>query len=252
MRRRDDRLVELQRYLAGSEAPSCRFSQLSRAHEQLELPQKRPRQSLPLASCQMSSLAPTLQVRDFRMWFVATFGMSVALQMVEVIIGWSVYSHHQNALDLGWIGLAEFVPLFVLALPAGHIADRFPRRYVLACATTLGHAADAVFLIRRPIMRRAGRLLLTVVAGFGACMIVFGLSRNFELSLLALVLSGFLDMFSMNIRSTTSALATPDALRGRVTAVACSSPPPTSLERSSRAWLHRWSARCRPWWAVVA
>jgi hypothetical protein len=48
---------------------------------------------------------------------------------------------------------------------------------------------------------------------------VFGLSRNFELSLLALVFSGFFDMFSMNIRSTTSALATPDALRGRVTAV---------------------------------
>jgi len=58
-----------------------------------------------------------------------------------------------------------------------------------------------------------------VVAAFGACIIVFGLSRNFELSLLALVFSGFFDMFSMNIRSTTSALATPDALRGRVTAV---------------------------------
>ena len=72
------------------------------------------------------------------MWFAASFGMSFALQMIEVIIGWSVYSHHQSALDLGWIGLAEFIPLFVLALPAGHIADRFPRRYVLAVATTLG------------------------------------------------------------------------------------------------------------------
>ena len=79
-----------------------------------------------------------LEVRAFRMWFAASFGMAFALQMIEVIIGWSVYSHHQSALDLGWIGLAEFIPLFVLALPAGHIADRFPRRYVLACATTLG------------------------------------------------------------------------------------------------------------------
>ena len=61
--------------------------------------------------------------------------------------------------------------------------------------------------------------LLSVVAGFGVSMIVFGLSRNFELSLIALLASGFLDMFSMNIRSTTSALATPDAVRGRVTAV---------------------------------
>ena len=339
------------------------------------------------------------------MWFCATFGMGVALQMVEVIIGWSVYSHHQSALDLGWIGLAEFIPLFVLALPAGHLADRFPRRYVLAAATLLGvgvclglagitaagvHAttpyfalafgagvtmaigqpaarampptlvvrelipkamvlrsfsgqgaqvigpavgglvyevsptavyliaagacafatacsvsigpglaADvpgapvparhqaaslhsvlqglrflrhtpivlgailldlfavlfggavallpifasqilhvgatglgvlragpavgalfgAAFMMRRPVTRHAGRVLLLVVGGFGACMIVFGLSRTFALSLVALAVSGFLDMFSMNIRSTTSALATPDPLRGRVNAV---------------------------------
>src|ERR1700728_2374808 len=86
----------------------------------------------------MKSKAPSLQVRDFRMWFCATFGMGVALQMVEVIIGWTVYSHQHSALDLGWIGLAEFIPLFVLALPAGHLADRFPRRYVLATATALG------------------------------------------------------------------------------------------------------------------
>jgi len=329
--------------------------------------------------------------------------MSMALQMLEVIIGWAVYSHQHSALDLGWIGLAEFVPLFALALPAGHLADRYSRKYVLAAATTLGvgvgiglalitaagvHAAPpylafavgagvtmalgqpaarampptlvereliqsamtlrsfasqgaqvigpalggvvygvspsavyliaagacalatvaalsigpgvagasvgaavprqassmrsvleglrflrrtkivlgailldlfavlfggavallpvfadhilhvgptglgvlragpaigalvgAVYLTRRPITRHAGRLLLTVVASFGACMIVFGLSHNFELSFLVLVLSGFVDLFSMSIRSTTSALATPDQLRGRVGAV---------------------------------
>jgi hypothetical protein len=50
-------------------------------------------------------------------------------------------------------------------------------------------------------------------------MVVFGLSRSFLLSLLALAVSGFVDMFSMYIRSTTVALATPDALRGRVMAV---------------------------------
>jgi hypothetical protein len=50
-------------------------------------------------------------------------------------------------------------------------------------------------------------------------MVVFGLSRSFLLSLLALAVSGFVDMFSMNIRATTVALATPDRLRGRVLAV---------------------------------
>jgi hypothetical protein len=50
-------------------------------------------------------------------------------------------------------------------------------------------------------------------------MVVFGLSRWFPLSLLALAVSGFVDLYSMNIRSTTVALATPDRLRGRVNAV---------------------------------
>ena len=50
-------------------------------------------------------------------------------------------------------------------------------------------------------------------------MVVFGLSRSLPLSLAALAVSGFVDMISMNIRATAVALATPDALRGRVLAV---------------------------------
>ena len=65
----------------------------------------------------------------------------------------------------------------------------------------------------------AGRKLLIVVAVFGASMIVFGLSNSFPLSFAALAVSGFADMISMNIRSMITALATPDALRGRVNAV---------------------------------
>jgi hypothetical protein len=50
-------------------------------------------------------------------------------------------------------------------------------------------------------------------------MVAFGLSRSYTLSLLTLAVSGFADMYNMNIRSTISALATPDHLRGRVGAV---------------------------------
>ena len=46
--------------------------------------------------------------------------------MIAVAVGWQVYSIHENPLDLGLIGLAEFLPLPLLALPAGHIADRLP------------------------------------------------------------------------------------------------------------------------------
>ena len=67
-------------------------------------------------------------------------GMGVSLQMVEVAIGWEVYALHRSALDLGWIGLAEFVPLFVLALPAGQLADRVPRQLIFAGALLLGAA----------------------------------------------------------------------------------------------------------------
>ena len=58
-----------------------------------------------------------------------------------------------------------------------------------------------------------------MVGLYGASIIVFGLSRVFVISLLALAVSGFVDLYSMNIRSTTVALASPDRLRGRVNAV---------------------------------
>jgi MFS family permease len=356
----------------------------------------------------VKDLAPALRVPGFRRWWLALLAMGIGLQMLEVAIGWEVYALHRSALDLGWIGLAEFVPLFVLALPAGHLADRLPRRLVFGAALVLGagvgtglaalsasgqtsvvpflglavgsgvvtalgtpaaramaptlvpaallpnamtlrtvasqigqmlgpalggvlyagspvlvyllsagmclvaagcvvtvrpqapddaapepaspelasaeppgldrvleglrfvrrtpillgailldllavlfggavallplfarsilhvgpaglgalRAAPAVgalvaalVLTRWPIGRRAGRTLLTVVAFYGLAIIVFGLSRLFLLSLVALAASGFADLFSMNIRTTAVALATPDRLRGRVLAV---------------------------------
>jgi hypothetical protein len=90
---------------------------------------------------------------------------------------------------------------------------------VLRAAPAIGALLAAVVITRRPIAGHAGRLLLTVVFLYGASMVVFGLSRSFPLSLLALGVSGFVDLYSMNIRSTTVALATPDRLRGRVNAV---------------------------------
>jgi MFS family permease len=349
-------------------------------------------------------IGPAFAERDFRLWWLAFLGMGISLQMLEVAIGWEVYALHRSPLDLGWIGLAEFIPMFVLALPAGHLADRFPRRLIFAlglfmgagvgvglalvtaagvtavwpylalalgsgCAMAFGwpaaraipptivpaeHLANAMVLrsiatqggqvvgpalggflyatsatlvyslsagacvlavlavlamrpgqaaeaalpdgatgraanlqsvleglkfvgrtqillgaimldllavlfggavallpvfarsilhvgptglgilraapavgallaagvlTRRPLGRRAGRTLLTVVGLYGASIVVFGLSRVFVISLIALGVSGFVDLFSMNIRSTTSALATPNRLRGRVNAV---------------------------------
>jgi hypothetical protein len=61
--------------------------------------------------------------------------------------------------------------------------------------------------------------MFAVVAGFGACMVVFGLSREMWLSMAALALGGAFDMVSVVLRSTILPLVTPDELRGRVNAV---------------------------------
>jgi hypothetical protein len=90
---------------------------------------------------------------------------------------------------------------------------------VLRAAPAVGALLAAAVITRRPIAGRAGRLLLTVVFVYGACIVVFGFSRSYPLSLAALGVSGFVDLYSMNIRSTTVALASPDRLRGRVNAV---------------------------------
>jgi MFS family permease len=335
--------------------------------------------------------------RDFALFWVSLVTEALALQMAVVAIGWQVYSVRENPLDLGLVGLAEFLPLLLLALPAGHLADRVPRRnlltvmvalnvvvlggllaitiadtgrvwpffalafvqgvgsavgapagraltpslvpqeilvsalaqrsiafqgsavvgpaiggilfaiqpelvYVVAIALSLvglgcvlalrsgrapategavgfdevlagvrlirrtkillgaisldlfavllggavallpvfakdilevgptglgflraapavGSLLAALAIVRFPIRRRAGPKLFVVVAGFGVCMVAFGLSRQMWLSMLALALGSAFDTVSVVLRSTILPLVTPDELRGRVTAV---------------------------------
>ena len=77
----------------------------------------------------------------------------------------------------------------------------------------------AIVLAHWPLRGNAGSKLLWSVAGFGVFTIVFGLSRSLTVSLIALVLLGASDMISVIIRATLTLLATPDEMRGRVTAV---------------------------------
>src|SRR4030081_1339461 len=69
--------------------------------------------------------------RDFRRLWSSMLCSSLAMQMAAVAIGWQVYSIHHSAFDLGLIGLAEFIPVPLLALPAGQLADRLPRLAVV-------------------------------------------------------------------------------------------------------------------------
>jgi len=90
---------------------------------------------------------------------------------------------------------------------------------VLRAAPAVGAIATGLWLTKHPINLHAGRWLLAAVAGFGACMIGFALSTYFWLAVAILMLSGVLDGISVVMRQTILQLATPDGMRGRVSAI---------------------------------
>jgi MFS family permease len=90
---------------------------------------------------------------------------------------------------------------------------------LLRSAPAVGATTCALILAYKPLGGRTGVIMLLCVAVFGAATIVFGLSRNFALSLAALVVTGATDMISIYVRNTLVQLATPDHMRGRVSAV---------------------------------
>ena len=90
---------------------------------------------------------------------------------------------------------------------------------VLRAAPALGSVCVGLWLARRPLQRNAGRVLLFAVAGFGLCVIGFGLSSNFWLSAAILLFYGAFDGVSVVVRSTILQLATPEEMRGRVSSI---------------------------------
>jgi hypothetical protein len=126
---------------------------------------------------------------------------------------------------LGAITLDLFAVLFgggiaLLPIYARDILDVGPVGLgVLRAAPAVGAFAGALLVARRPLGRAAGPTLILVVVLFGALNIVWGASTWIPLTLAALAGAGFVDMFSVNIRSTTVAMVTPNTLRGRVGAV---------------------------------
>ena len=90
---------------------------------------------------------------------------------------------------------------------------------VLRSAPGVGAGVMAILIAHYPLKRRAGAAMLWCVAAFGLCTVVFGVSRSFTISLVALFLVGATDMVSVIVRATLIQVATPDQMRGRVNAV---------------------------------
>jgi MFS family permease len=90
---------------------------------------------------------------------------------------------------------------------------------ILRAMPSLGALAVSLTLLAIPLKRNAGRTMLVCVGIFGAATVVFGLSHNFLLSCVALVVTGASDMISVVVRSSILQLATPPEMRGRVSSV---------------------------------
>src|SRR5688572_21707430 len=83
-----------------------------------------------------------LRLRDYRMWSLGWIVSVVGRQIQDVAVGYELYQRTKSPLALGWIGLAQALPLILLALPAGQLADRFDRRRILIISQALWAASS--------------------------------------------------------------------------------------------------------------
>ena len=90
---------------------------------------------------------------------------------------------------------------------------------ILRAAPAVGAAVTSLWMGRRPLQRHAGRTLFGAVFGYGVTVLVFAVSHSYALSLAALALSGAFDSVSMVIRTAAVQLSSPDAMRGKISAV---------------------------------
>ena len=87
-----------------------------------------------------------LKRRDFALFLGGRVVSVLAAQMQWVAVGWYLYDLTGDAMTLGWAGLASFVPIAILTLPAGDLADRVDRRWLLGAAHLLQASAAALLL----------------------------------------------------------------------------------------------------------
>jgi MFS family permease len=125
-----------------------------------------------------------------------------------------------------WTTALDFVATFfagsmsLLPIVADQVLHVGPAGYgVLVAAPAAGALLGALYTSARPLPHRQGRLLLASVAAYGFATVVFGVSRSYLLTLIALAAVGLADLVSTVIRQTLRQLLTPDRLRGRMTSV---------------------------------
>lgn len=129
---------------------------------------------------------PLLSNRSFVLFWFARIFSAIAFQISAVAVGWQVYALTGSAFNLGMIGLVQFLPMVILTLAAGHVADRSDRRVIVrTCEAIMGCAAAVLALGSfTGWLHTAG--IFSAVAVIGAC-------RSFEHPALSALLPGLIE-----------------------------------------------------------
>jgi MFS family permease len=157
-----------------------------------------------VADAQPTSLR---QHRPFALYWLSRVSSTVALQMQAVAVAWQMYEITHNPLDLGLVGLVQFIPAALFVLVAGHVADRYDRRMIVrVCQMTSGLAA-AVLAIGTAGGWMTRESLLAVV-------FVTGSARAFEQTTLTTLLPGIVPLSLLSRATAAGASATQIAVIG--------------------------------------
>ena len=106
--------------------------------------------------------------RDFRLYLSGLFLGTLAIQIQSVAVGWQVYNITSSPLALGYVGLAQFLPMAACTLPAGNTADRFERRLIIVIGYFAQAVAAGLFLALSLMKVRDVRSFYAVLALFAA------------------------------------------------------------------------------------
>src|SRR4051812_49246894 len=112
------------------------------------------------------------QFRDFRLFQLGKLLATLAMQMQGVAVGWQVYAITGSALDLGYVGLVQFLPALLMSPVTGHVADRFDRRQVLI-------VCYSVMLVCTSFLFVSSRSAQPSVLGIYAVLALVGTARAF-------------------------------------------------------------------------
>ena len=198
--------------------------------------------------------ASLLRERPFVQFWVARISTTIASQMQAVAVGWQMYELTGKPLDLGLVGLVQFVPSFLLVLVAGHFADRHDRRRIIAAAQAVAGLASALLTIGTAGGFLTREWILAIV-------FMVGVARAFEQPTVATLLPALVSppLLPRAVASSSAAgqmgMIVGPAIGGLIYALspivvygcaaACSSPPACSCSSSASVRTRRSASRSR-------